>query len=366
MVHDCKLPLQPSGRAGYLSHGSAQARAAIGACRRWAATRSAHVGLFREGAARRGTTPSCAEDLCVEPARASWESEWQNTGTRPSACFPRVRFAFDVSDDDVARAVSVSTRTACAPRYGCRGAAPIVYCRDNCPACLLPPPWPHSLIVSAAAAGFQRGPSRHRPAQSQGYLIPGENLATSGFRLLGLASGCLDGAIVPSLRTRTNRQEPCPPPLRKFVSREPRRRVSGEAWTRGVGRCYGSRRTRAAERREGVRSGQASYGYCRRRQRAGASVNPGRVRAKARHQSRPSGWPSASRCAGPSRPQRLSPRGPTADCPVGVSDARPCRCQRPAILSHAARRDSVVTAAMRCIMGLPREVSHVFLGRWCN
>ena len=119
-------------------------------------------------------------------------------------------------------------------------------------------------------------------------------------------------------------------------------------------------------RRGGVRSGQASYGCCRRRQRAGASVNLGRARAKARHQSRPSGWPSGSRYAGPSRPQRLSPRGPTADCPVGVSDARPCRCQRPAILSHAARRDSVVTAAMRCIMGLPREVSHVFLGRRCN
>ena len=323
MVHDCKLPLQPSGRAGYLSHGSAQARAAIGACRRWAATRSAHVGLFREGAARRGTTPSCAEDLCVEPARASWESEWQNTGTRPSACFPRVRFAFDVSDDDVARAVSVSTRTACAPRYGCRGAAPIFYCRDNCPACLLPPPWPHSLIVSAAAAGFQRGPSRHRPAQSQGYLIPGENLATSVFRLLGLASDCRGGAIVPSLRTRTSRQEPCPPPLRKFVSREPRRRVSGEAWTRGVGRCYGSRRTRAAEGRRQERAGQL---WLLPAQAASWSVR---------------------------EPWACARQGPTPVAALGLAQRQPLRRAKPASTPVAARAHRRLPSGSQRCQALP-------------
>ena len=94
-------------------------------------------------------------------------------------------------------------------------------------------------------------------------------------------------------------------------------------------------------------------------------MNPGRVRTKARHQSRPSGWPSASRYrdAGPSQPQGLLPPGPSADCPAGVGEVRPCRCQRPTILSHAVWRNSVATAATRCIMGSPREVNHAFLWR---
>ena len=112
MLHDCELPLQPSGRSesqiGTVTAGSGVARAAIGACRRW------------------------------------------GVGTRFSV-------------------------------------------------------WPYALFFSAAAAGFQRGPSRHRPAQSQGYLTSRKS-CNERVRLLGLASRCLDDAIIvfPLLRTRNH------------------------------------------------------------------------------------------------------------------------------------------------------------------
>ena len=76
--------------------------------------------------------------------------------------------------------------------------------------CVLPPPRPYVLMVTADTAGLQRGPG---PAQSQDYLIPVANEA--------------------------NCQQPCSLPVRKLVSRAPRlrRRVSGDAWMHGVARC---------------------------------------------------------------------------------------------------------------------------------
>ena len=78
--------------------------------------------------------------------------------------------------------------------------------------CVLPPPRPYVLMVTADTAGLQRGPG---PFQSQEYLIPVANEA--------------------------NCQQPCSLPVRKLVSRAPRlrRRVSGDAWIARCRRCCG-------------------------------------------------------------------------------------------------------------------------------